>query len=152
MDWVKLTKDFGFPVALVLILLGGFSVIGSWMMDRADRADSRQQTLVDSSIRTNDALTRANDRNSEVLSKLQGAVENANSVMFKGIMENQALMQDSSKSHQIQVEQLGRVTELMETGSKLMKDVPKSREEQTQLLKQIRDAISNHAGSTTTPP
>jgi len=154
MDWVKLTKEFGFPVALVLILLGGFSVIGSWLMDRADNADIRQQSLVDSAIHTNDSLTKANDRNSEVLGKLQVAVEKANSAMFQGIMENQLLLQDSSKSHKVQVEQLNKTVEIMSSASTMMKDVPKLREEQTQLLKEIRDAVSKHAssGSTTTPP
>jgi hypothetical protein len=146
--WIRAVKELGFPIALVLILITGFGVIGKWLMDRDDASAQRQQTLMESTIKTNQALTDANDRNSQAMGRLIAALEVANSQMLSGIMGNQALLKDNGrihesmdKVHQGQCEQIQQTVGLMEKAHELMKDVPQQRVEQTSVLKEILAAV-----------
>jgi hypothetical protein len=140
---LRAVKEFGFPVATALILMGILGFVGKWMIDN-------QQRLLESTVRTNEALTANLAKNAETLVLIERNMtqmeskrdedEKAGVALINSHMEmtkrNEALNQKQveilegvTKTHQLQTDQLGKIVGVMDAAAKLMEPVPKQREE-----------------------
>jgi hypothetical protein len=142
--WVlRAIREFGFPVATALILMGILGFVGKWMIDN-------QQKLLESTVRTNEALTANLAKNAETLVLIERNMssmetkresdEKTGIALINSHMEmtkrNEALntkqveiLEGVTKTHAIQIDQLGKIVSVMDSASKLMEPVPRQREE-----------------------
>lgn len=71
---IRMVKEVGFPIALCLMFLSGFSFMGIWMTNNQDR-------LIESTVVTNTSLAKATERNSDTFAKIQQAVERQDEIL-----------------------------------------------------------------------
>jgi hypothetical protein len=133
---LRAVKEFGFPVATALILMSILGFVGKWMIDN-------QQRLIDSTVKTNEALTANLAKNAETLVMIERSMASANASQVEATRNygetskrNEVLNQKQieilegvTKTHQLQTDQLGKIVGVMDAASRLMEPVPKQREE-----------------------
>jgi hypothetical protein len=133
---LRAVKEFGFPVATALILMSILGFVGKWMIDN-------QQRLIDSTVKTNEALTANLAKNAETLVMIERSMASANASQIEATRtygetskRNEVLNQKQieilegvTKTHQLQTDQLGKIVGVMDAAAKLMEPVPKQRED-----------------------
>lgn len=134
--YIKVLKEFGFPVATALILMSILGFVGKWMIDN-------QQKLIESTVKTNESLTEANRQNAATLQTMERTMAASSATVLQAIQdsskttsENFALntkqveiLNGVTKTHDIQVQQIDKLNQIMESAAKLMEPVPRQREE-----------------------
>lgn len=141
--WIKAGREFGFPVMVSMILLSAFGVLGKWMIDNQTR-------LIDSTVKTNESLTAANQQNSLTLQQMERSTAGSSAVVLRAVESNAELIRSHAaisadnkvlnekqveliegvtKTHALQSQQLDKVTEIMQSAADMMAPVPSQRQQ-----------------------
>lgn len=128
--FIRIGKEFGFPVALSSALLAMLW----WGMvvpqnDREEKAQLRQEKLVDSITQTNLSLVATNDAMATTLDEMREALMDNDNRAIAMINSNGDMLKQVGITHQLQTEQLGEIKKLMDDAAQLMAPVPKQRED-----------------------
>lgn len=159
---LRAIKEFGFPVATALILMSILGFVGKWMIDN-------QQRLIESTVKTNESLTEANRQNALTLQTMERTMAANNASLIASLQENTSLVRDHytlskqnhdlnskqveiltgvTKAHELQMQQLGKINEIMDSavkndgaGAKQREEGLKKQDEQLQKLGELLEAV-----------